>query len=144
MIKLALPFAAALSMFGLTACGSQEAPAPDTPVDVNETAPMWADYTPAAFAAAQDEGRTIVVDVYADWCPTCKAQAPILDEVRSEPAMADAAFFKVDYDVHKDFLKDHRIPRQSTILVFDGKEEAARSIAETDRDRLRSVILDAA
>ena len=143
MIKLALPFAAALSMFGLTACSAGNA-ASDQPAATSEAAPMWADYTPAAFAMAQQEGKTIVVDVYADWCPTCKAQAPILDELQSEAALADATFFKVDYDVHKDFLKDHRIPRQSTVLVFNGKEEAARSIAETDRERLRAVVLDAA
>lgn len=143
MIKLALPLAAAISMFGLTACSASEA-ANENPAATSQAEAMWADYTPAAFAMAQEEGKTIVVDVYADWCPTCKAQAPILDELQSEAALADAAFFKVDYDVHKDFLKEHRIPRQSTVLVFNGNDEAARSIAETDRERLRAVVLDAA
>ncbi len=36
------------------------------------------EYTDAAFDAAQKEGKSILIDVSAPWCPTCKAQAPIL------------------------------------------------------------------
>ncbi|MEO1488134.1 MAG: thioredoxin family protein, partial [Pseudomonadota bacterium] len=44
----------------------------------------WTKYNAAEFMMAQKKGKTIVVDVYADWCPTCRAQAPILDELRAE------------------------------------------------------------
>lgn len=98
-------------------------------------------YSASAFQAAQREGRTIVVDVHADWCPTCRAQAPILSELRNDPRLADALFVRVDFDNDRDFLRTHRIPRQSTILVFDGTEEKGRSIAETDRARLRAFVL---
>ena len=131
---------AALAILALAACNSGETPAQpssESAVDSN-----WIAYTPAAFEQAQADGRTIIVDVFATWCPTCKAQAPILDELQSEQRLEDAMFFKVDYDEHEAFLKAHRIPRQSTILVFNGREEVARSIAETDRERLRAVVLD--
>lgn len=103
----------------------------------------WQAYDAAAFSAAQNDGKTIVVDVYADWCPTCRAQAPILDELRAERASADILFVKVNFDDEKAFLRTHRIPRQSTVLVFRGKREVARSIAETNRSRLRGVVLGA-
>ncbi len=103
--------------------------------------PSWHDYTPAAFSRAQQAGKTIVVDVHATWCPTCKAQAPILDSMRSEPKLKDAVFLKVDFDEEKAFLRQHRIPRQSTILVFKGMQETARSIAQTDPAKLRAAIL---
>lgn len=104
----------------------------------------WTDYSAATFAAAQAAGRTIVVDVHADWCPTCRAQQPILDELASEEVLQAAVFMKVDFDRQKDFLRAYRIPRQSTILVFNGEQEVARSIAETNRDRLRDMVLSAA
>ena len=104
-------------------------------------APAWQDYTPAAFSAAQEAGKTIVVDVHASWCPTCKAQAPTLDALRQDAQLEDAAFFKVDFDTHKAFLRDHRIPRQSTVLVFRGKKETARSIAESRPRQLREAVL---
>jgi thioredoxin 1 len=104
-------------------------------------APSWTPYDAAEFSRAQEAGKTIVVDIHAKWCPTCKAQAPTLDTLLSEPRLKGAVFVKVDFDKEKAFLRQHRIPRQSTILVFKGKRETARSIAETRPDRLRAAIL---
>ncbi len=103
----------------------------------------WQTYDAAEFTMAQGKGKTIVVDVYADWCPTCRAQAPILDELRAEKSGANVKFVKVNFDDEKAFLRKHRIPRQSTVLVFKGEKEVARTIAETNRTRLRSAILKA-
>jgi len=103
----------------------------------------WQTYDEAEFMMAQEKGKTIVVDIYADWCPTCRAQAPILDELRQERASGEVLFVKVNFDEEKAFLRAHRVPRQSTVLVFDGTTEVARSIAETNRARLRSVVLGA-
>lgn len=103
----------------------------------------WQTYDEASFVMAQNKGKTIVVDIYADWCPTCRAQAPILDEMRQERASGDVLFVKVNFDDEKAFLRTHRVPRQSTVLVFNGTTEVARSIAETNRTRLRAVVLDA-
>lgn len=103
----------------------------------------WSSYSASEFKMAQAKGQTIVVDVYADWCPTCRAQAPILDGLRKEQQKNGVKFVKVNFDDEKAFLRMHRIPRQSTVLVFKGEEEVARSIAETNRARLRSVVLSA-
>ena len=103
----------------------------------------WVEYSPQALATAQASGDPVVVDVFAPWCPTCRAQAPILDELRQDERLADATFIKVNFDNEKAFLRAHRIPRQSTILVFKGETEVARSIAETNRTRLRAVVLNA-
>lgn len=103
----------------------------------------WIDYSSEQFAEAQASGKTILVDVYADWCPTCKKQHPILEELKSDERMQDTLFVRVDFDVHKEFLENHKIPRQSTILIFEGQKEIGRSIAETDRDRLRNFVFDA-
>ncbi|MEP3051050.1 MAG: thioredoxin family protein [Erythrobacter sp.] len=103
----------------------------------------WQTYDEPTFTMAQAKGQTIVVDVYADWCPTCRAQAPILDEIRKDNIGNEVKFVKVNFDDEKDFLRQHRIPRQSTILVFDGENEIVRTIAETDRSRLRDQVLNA-
>jgi thiol-disulfide isomerase/thioredoxin len=103
--------------------------------------PMWSTYSSKAFSRAQATGKTIVVDVHATWCPTCRAQEPILDALRSEPRLKNAVFVKVDFDTEKAFLRQYRIPRQSTVLVFKGKRETARSIAETRPDQLRAAVL---
>ena len=132
MTRLFLLFAAIGALiFGATQLTAQAEPA------------GWQTYDAAKFAQAQSQGKTIVVDVYADWCPTCRAQNPILEELRTERQSSNVLFVKVNFDDEKAFLRQHRIPRQSTILVFKGKEEVARSIAETNRSRLRGVVLGA-
>ncbi|PKQ07219.1 MAG: thioredoxin [Alphaproteobacteria bacterium HGW-Alphaproteobacteria-11] len=100
----------------------------------------WTNYSQTDFEQAQAEGRIILVDVYADWCPTCKVQKPLLDDIAKEAALEDALLIRVDFDTEKDFLATHRVPRQSTILVFVGAEEVSRSIAETNPERLRTSI----
>ena len=104
-------------------------------------APGWTNYEPRQFAAAQQVGRTILVDVHADWCPTCRAQKPTLNKLRVDPRLKNVLFVTVDFDKQKDFLRTYRIPRQSTILVFKGSKETARSIAETNPGRLSAAIL---
>jgi peroxiredoxin/thiol-disulfide isomerase/thioredoxin len=102
----------------------------------------WIASSASAFAAAQAEDKVIVVDVHADWCPTCRRQAPILAGLLAgEPALADVVALKVDFDRDRDFLVTHRVLQQSTILVFQGTAETARSIGETDPERLRAAIL---
>lgn len=103
--------------------------------------PTWSTYSSAEFSRAQAAGKTIVVDVHATWCPTCRAQAPILDSLRSEPQLRNAIFMKVDFDTEKAFLRQHRVPRQSTVLVFKGARETARSVAETRPAQLRAAVL---
>lgn len=103
----------------------------------------WVDYTPEAFTAAQESGETILVDVTADWCPTCRAQKPILDELSADESLEEVVFVRVNFDAQKDFLQAHNVPRQSTILIFDGDAEVGRSIAETDRERLRRFVFEA-
>ncbi len=112
-------------------------------LSAQSSASGWQTYNEAEFVMAQGKGKTIVVDVYADWCPTCRAQAPILDELRKERQNGNTLFVKVNFDDEKAFLRRHRIPRQSTVLVFKGKKEVARSIAQTNRSALRSAVLNA-
>ncbi len=102
----------------------------------------WIAYSAEQFGKAQAADKTILVDVAASWCPTCKAQRPILDELRNDK-LDDTVFMRVDFDKDQDFLRAHKIPRQSTIVIFNGKTELARSIAETDRERLREFVFNA-
>ena len=88
-------------------------------------------YSQAAFDAAIKAGKPVLIDVSAPWCPTCKAQAPILSKLMSDPRFKGMVAFNVDYDSRKDVLKKFNVQRQSTLIVFKGKQEAGRSVADT-------------
>jgi thioredoxin 1 len=38
-------------------------------------------YSPQAFQAAQTAGKPILLHITAPWCPTCRAQKPILSKL---------------------------------------------------------------
>ena len=90
------------------------------------------DYSPAAFAAAQKAGKSILVEVHATWCPTCKAQTPILSKLEAESRFANLAVFHVDFDKQKDALRTFNAQKQSTLIVFKGAKETGRSVGATD------------
>ena len=99
----------------------------------------WRSYESAAFADAQQAGETIFVAVHADWCPSCRAQRPILDVLVDEPAFENAVAFVVDFDTQRDFLAEHQVRYQTTLLVFKGEDETGRSLGERNEGRIRSL-----
>jgi thioredoxin 1 len=84
-----------------------------------------------AFAAAQASGASILVDVQAPWCPTCRAQEPILQKLEQEAKFDRLIVFKVDFDKQKDALRALKVTSQSTLIVFKGAEEKGRSVGDT-------------
>jgi thioredoxin 1 len=97
-------------------------------------------FTPAAFEAAQASGKPILIDVSASWCPTCKAQAPILSKLMGDPRYKNVVAFNVDYDSQKDVLRKFNVQRQSTLIVFKGKQEAGRPVADTNPASIEAML----
>jgi thiol-disulfide isomerase/thioredoxin len=97
-------------------------------------------FTAAAFEAAQSGGKPILIDVSAPWCPTCKAQAPILSKLMSDPRFKGMVAFNVDFDSQKDVLRKINVQYQSTLIVFKGKQEAGRSVADTNPASIEALL----
>jgi len=102
-------------------------------------ATVWAAGKPfdqAAFEAAQAAGKPILLEVHADWCPTCRAQEPIVSELVQEPKYAGFVVLRVDFDNQKEVLRRLRARYQSTLIVFKGSKEVSRSTGETRKDAI--------
>ncbi len=104
------------------------------------TAGGRAPFTQAAFEAAQKAGAPILVDITAPWCPTCKAQAPILSELIAEPSFKNLQVFSVDFDSQKDALRMFNAQRQSTLIVFRGAKEVGRSVGDTSKSSIEALL----
>jgi thiol-disulfide isomerase/thioredoxin len=94
----------------------------------------------AAFEAAKAAGKPILLEIHAVWCPTCKAQAPILGELTSESKYADLKVFKIDFDTQKDLLKKLNVRTQSTLIVYKTGAEVGRSVGDTNRDSIAELL----
>src|SRR6516165_2781001 len=103
-----------------------------TPAFSTETKP----FTQDDFAAAQKAGKPIFVAIHATWCPTCKAQKPILSELMAEPKFKNLIYFVVDFDSQKDAVNFFGAQMQSTLIAFKGEHETGRSVGDTDRSSI--------
>jgi thioredoxin 1 len=93
-----------------------------------------------SFAAAQKAGKPILVAIHASWCPTCKAQKPILTELMAEPKFKDLIYFVVDFDTQKDAVRFFGARMQSTLIAFKGTTETARSVGDTERSSIAALL----
>jgi thioredoxin 1 len=93
-----------------------------------------------AFEQAQASGRSILVEVYASWCPVCKVQRPFLTKLGQIPTYQKIAYFEVDFDRQKDVLRALRVSKQSTLIAFKGKKEIARSTGDTNQASIEALV----
>jgi thioredoxin 1 len=97
-------------------------------------------FNQAAFDAARNAGQTVAVVFHADWCPTCRAQAPVLKELVNSPEMKSLTLYVADFDTEKALRAALRVNQQSTIVVFKGQHESARSTGQTEKAALESFL----
>lgn len=100
-------------------------------------------FTGAALEAAQKDGKAVLVEVGAPWCPTCKAQQPILDGLAKSEKFKGFVFLKVDFDTQKDDLRKLNARTQSTLIVFKGKSEVGRSVGDTNAASIEALLAKA-
>ncbi len=103
---------------------------------INPLTPVGAAFTPAAFKMAQQQGKRILIHIEASWCPTCKAQRPIIRKLAAEPQNHDVVIFSVDFDHQKGIVRAFHATMQSTLIAFLGHKETMRSVGDTDTDSI--------
>lgn len=107
------------------------------------TAPVVAGERPfnaVAFDQLLAEGKPVAVDFHADWCPTCRAQAPIIQELASSPELRNVTILVANYDTELAVRKALNVAKQSTLVVFRRGKEVARSTGDTSREGLAALL----
>ncbi|WP_266159690.1 thioredoxin family protein [Dyella silvatica] len=107
------------------------------------TGASWAGEVPfkqADYDKAVAEGKPVVVYLHADWCPTCRAQKPILDRLSKEARLKDVTIFVADFDTETALEKSLKVAQQSTFVVFRQGHEVSRSTGQTQESAIRAVL----
>lgn len=97
-------------------------------------------FSQTGFDALTASGKPVVLDISATWCPTCKAQKPIIDSLMKQPAYRDVTLMTIDFDTEKPTLKKFKVSMQSTLVAFKGTQEVGRSVGDTSPVGLESLI----
>ncbi|HEY2623329.1 MAG TPA: thioredoxin family protein [Dyella sp.] len=85
-------------------------------------------------------GKPVVVYLHADWCPTCRAQQPIVDKLSAEPRLKDVTIFVADFDKETALEKALKVNQQSTFVVFKQGHEVTRSTGQTQENAIRATL----
>ena len=97
-------------------------------------------FSQAGFDELTAAGKPVVLDISATWCPTCKAQKPIIDGLMKQPAYKDVTLMTIDFDSEKPTLKKFKVGMQSTLVAFKGTQEVGRSVGDTSAQGLEGLI----
>ncbi len=98
-----------------------------------------APYSAQALAAAQKAGEPVAVHFHATWCSTCKAQDKAFNELQADPTLK-LTVLQADYDTEGELKKQMKVRSQSTLIVFRGNTERARSSGDTQPERLKALL----
>ena len=101
-------------------------------------------YEPGLAEAAMEEGKVILLDFFAPWCTTCRAQERVLTELREADPSYDKAitFITVDWDTHGDgeLSRSLEVPRRSTLIALEGETELGRVVAGTSQEEIKALL----
>lgn len=100
-------------------------------------------FTTTAFEAAQAAGKPILVEVFASWCSTCRAQQPIIADISGRPEFADVIVLKVDFDDQKDIVRALGAQMQSTLIAYRGATEVGRTVGDTNPASIEALVRSA-
>lgn len=96
------------------------------------------------FATLQGEGALVLLEVGAEWCPTCHHQADVLAEYLEANPDVPLHVLSIDFDRQKPLVRRFGAPRQSTLILYRGDERVWFSVAETRRDVIFAALDEAA
>lgn len=97
-------------------------------------------FNQAQYAQAVAAGKPVVVYLHADWCPTCRAQQPIVDRLSKDPRYQNVTIFVADFDKETALEKSLGVTQQSTFVVFRQGHEVTRSTGQTAEPAIRAVL----
>ena len=92
----------------------------------------------AAFRTALAEGKTLVVDFWAEWCGPCRMLGPVIDQLSEE--ISGAEFVKVDVDDNPDLAREYSIMSIPCVMVFKGGAAAGKNVGFAPKQAMQEFI----
>ena len=90
------------------------------------------------FLEAQKLGKVVVINSWNKSCSTCAAQTIILNEAKDE--FKEILFLSYEQTVDVEVAKLLNIDYWTTIVVYKDNKEISRSIGETNKSKIYSII----
>lgn len=86
-------------------------------------------YSPELLAEVRASGEPYLLDFYAPWCSTCRAQErAAIKAIEANPALEAIRIIRVDWDTHRnsELATGLSVTNRSTLILFEGDTELGR------------------
>ena len=90
------------------------------------------------FKFAQNNGKLVVIHSWNKSCGTCAKQKPILEKAKKD--FEGVIFMNFEQTKNKDIAELLKIDYWTTIVVYKDNKEIARSIGQTSKSQIYSII----
>ncbi len=97
-------------------------------------------YTPEKLANLQAQNKPAALHFHASWCSTCAAQDAVFKSIESSKDLKGLTLLVVDFDDNKALRSQLKVKSQSTIIVYKGKNEVARSAGDAGADSIKTLL----
>ncbi len=101
---------------------------------------QFQNYTKEIYKEAINSGKPMVLYFHASWCPVCRKQKPLLNEILQEKRYEKFTSLIVDYDKETEIKSDLKVSTQATVVIFKSGKELIRKTGVTKKDELRKTI----
>ena len=90
------------------------------------------------FDAICNEGKTVLIDFYADWCGPCRMMAPVVEEIAAENA--DVIVGKINVDDEPELAQKFGVMSIPTLVVLRDGKESARSTGARPKAQVQAML----
>lgn len=97
-------------------------------------------YSVAALQSAQHNGRSVLVDVAAWWCPVCRSQEVKIKRITADRRFDKLLILRLDFDSQKDQWRALGANKQATLIGYKGRQEVGRIAFQTDETLITDLL----
>ena len=84
------------------------------------------------------EGKTTIVDFYAEWCGPCKVLGPVLDKVAAENP--EIQIIKVNVDENEELSAEFGIRNIPSVFIFKNGEQTDKFVGMKSKEDILKLI----
>lgn len=90
-------------------------------------------------AKVEKDNAPILVDFWAEWCPPCRALAPVIEEL-AEEYQGKVRFAKLNVDEARDTAMRFGIRSIPTLILFKDGKKINELNGNQPKDRIRTML----
>lgn len=100
-------------------------------------------YQADGFARARAEGKVTALQFHSGWCPVCVMQERGVRALQGERELERVVVFQADYFKEEALRKQFGVSSFSTLVVFRGEQERARTTGDFRSEQLKKLFAQA-